>query len=810
MSWSDDQRLEFGDLLREARRTAGLTQEELAERAGLSARGISDLERGERRAPHRDTLQLLATALNLSAAERTAWERARRRQTTRAAPASTPRAAAAPVPGLPNPLTALVGREREVREIAALLAAPEGRLVTLTGPGGIGKTRVSIAVAHAVAAAFPDGVSFVDLSAVRDPALVVPALVATLQARAIADPEPLATLRALLANRRVLLVLDNCEQVVEAAGQLGVLLAACPQLRLLTTSRTPLRLSGEREYALPPLAIPAIAEEAELDAWQIRQSEAVELFVQSARAARSSFDLTAENAADVAAICRRLDGLPLALELAAARVKVLAPGDILARLAEPLDLLTGGARDLPARQRTLRDTIRWSYEPLDQEVQAFLLAVSAFVGGWTLTAGAEVGLGAGDRPAAALERLTALIDQSLLSAHDAGAGSIRYSILETVREFGLEQLDACGERGAVFDRHARYIVALAEALEPGLRDERQRAGFRQLNAEQGNIRAVLTRSLIDGEIDREHGRRLAVALIWFWFTHNHFREARAWLELIVAAPDGAGDALWARASVGLGMMRWRLGEAQAALPLVQAGVDALRHSAEGWETMFALHQLAHIMDATGNPADGIRLFQESVDGYQELADEWGVALGCSCLGRTLAMSGQADAAEVPLARAFAMFQALGDDWYTSTTAQRLADVQLARGRRREGAAWYGQSLELFAALGDELGMADVLVSLGEIGAALGQPDPATQLLGAAQRIHGAYGMPLMASLRPAYDAALVSLRAALGAEQFEERWEQGRRLSVDAAVAAALELVAAIGVTPSALLPTPSRLIPRA
>jgi tetratricopeptide (TPR) repeat protein len=495
----------------------------------------------------------------------------------------------------------------------------------------------------------------------------------------------------------------------------------------------------------------------------------------------------------VAAICRRLDGLPLALELAAARVKVLAPGDILARLAEPLDLLTGGARDLPTRQRTLRDTIRWSYEPLDLEEQAFLRAMSAFVGGWTLAAGAAVGHGADDRPGAALERLTALIDQSLLSAHDAGAGAIRYSILETVREFGLEQLDACGERRAVFDRHARYMVTLAESLEPWLRDERQRAGFRQLNAEQGNIRAVLTRSLIDGEIDREHGRRLAVALIWFWFTHNHFREARDWLELVVAAPASAGDALWARASVGLGMMRWRLGDARAALPLVQAGVDTLRHSAERWETMFALHQLAHLMDATGNPDDAIKLFQDSVDGYQELADEWGVALGCSCLGRTLAMCGRVDAAEAPLARAFAMFQALGDDWYTSTTAQRLADVQFARGRKRDSAAWYGQSLGLFAALGDELGVADVLVSLGEIGAACGQPGSAARLLGAAQRIHAAYGMALLDALRPAYDAALVSISAALGAEQFTEHWEQGRRLTVDDAVEAALELVAAIG-----------------
>jgi predicted ATPase len=631
----------------------------------------------------------------------------------------------------------------------------------------------------------------VDLSAIRDPALVVPTLAATLRARAIADPEPLTTLRALLAGRRVLLVLDNCEQVVEAAGELGAVLAGCPQLRLLATSRTPLRLSGEREYALAPLDVPDA--DAAFDPWQIRQSEAVELFVQRARAARATFDLTTENAGTVAAICRQLDGLPLPLELAAARVKVLSPADILARLEEPLDLLTGGARDLPARQRTMRDTIRWSYELLSPDEQSCMRALSAFVGGWTLEAGATVGFSGRVRQAAALDHLTALVDQSLLSAHVSTGGQTRYSFLETVREFGLEQLDTHGERRDVFERHARYIVTLVEAIEPALRDRRQPDGFRRLNAEQGNIRAVLKRALIDGDVEPDYGRRLAVALLWFWFTHNHFREARDWLELAASPPSSARDTLWARAMVGLGMMRWRLGEPQAALPQIQAGVDVLRESDEAWQAMFALHQLAHVTDASGDPDGAIALFLESVAGFEELADDWGIASSRCCLGRTLEMCGRIDEASQQLEQTFAMFRALGDEWFTSTAAQRLADVQLARGRQRESAARYGQSLGLFAALGDEIGVADVLVSLGKIGAACGQPGPAARLLGAAQRIHAAYGMALLDALRPAYDAALASIQAALGAEQFTEHWELGRRLTVDDAVEAALELAAALG-----------------
>jgi predicted ATPase/DNA-binding XRE family transcriptional regulator len=785
MARRDEGRHQFGHLLRQARRAAGLTQEELAARAGLSTRGISDLERGERRAPHRETLQLLADALDLSETERLAWERARRRRASAAEPSLGLPARDHPPPRLPRPLSTLVGREREIREIAALLRDSEHRLLTVTGPGGIGKTRVGIAVAHAVTATFPGGIVFVDFSAIRDPALALTAIASTLGARETGGREPLALLGSLIADRRLLLILDSCEHVVDAAPEIVALLAACPRLQVLATSRAPLHVSGEREYVLPPLQVPGQAED--MDPWRARQSEAVELFLLRARAARSGFDLTQANAHLVAEMCRRLDGLPLALELAAARIKILPPEIMLERLEEPLEFLTGGARDLPARQRTMRDTIRWSYQLLDAEEQTLLRALSAFVGGWTLAAAEIVGHVGPTRRAVVLDELAALVDHSLVIQLPAPAGGARYGFLETVREFGLESLGEYGERGSAFDRHARHIVALAESIEPGLRDQRQRESLRLLTLEQGNFRAVLRRSLVDGEVDVALGRRLAVALIWFWFIQNQFREAHGWLELATADLAGPPDSIWARAAVGLAMMRWRLGDAHAALPLAQAAWDALDRGEERWHALFALHQLAHLIDETGDPQRAIALFRESVAGYQELGDPWGVAAGRSCTGRTLAMCGRADEAGEELEQAFSALHALGDEWSTATAAQRLADLHFARGDCHESASWYCRSIALFAALADEIGIADGCVRLGLICAELGQPARAARLLGAAEAIHEVYGMPMFAPLRGEYSAAVAAVINALGEQLFTEQWEQGRRMPSDSVVAYACE-----------------------
>jgi predicted ATPase/transcriptional regulator with XRE-family HTH domain len=779
--------VDFGDLLRQARRRAGLTQEALAERTGLSARGISDLERGFHRAPHRETLNLLADALGLTGPERSEWERARRRLSTRAGGAgppapSRPHAAA---PQLPTPLTPLIGREREVRAVGSLLRDPTNRLVTITGAGGVGKTRLAPVVARAVAVSYSGGVHFVDLSSIGDAGLVVTTIAAALSVREAGDRPLRESLIAFIADRRLLLVLDNCEHVVGAAPDVLDLLARCPRLQVLATSRARLHVSGEQEYALLPLHVPE--DVARIDPWRARESEAVELFVQRARSVKPDFDLSGGNAADVVAICQRLDGLPLAIELAAARAKLLSPAEILSRLEQPLALLTGGARDLPARQRTMRETIRWSYELLKPEEQTLLRQLSAFVGGWTLDAAESVSTVAAEMTANVLDHLGSLVDYSLVSRREQPGGETRYTMLETVRAFGLEEMDRLGQLSDALGRHARYVVDLGEDAEPGLRDHRQRAWFARLLAEQGNIRAVLRRSLVDGVVDVNHGRRLAVALIWFWFTHNRFREARDWLALAATAPVPPDDLLQARASVGLGMMHWRTGEVAEALPIVRETLNVLRRAEDQWHVCFALHHLAHLTDEAGDPERAIDLFRDSIDGYRALGDPWGAALGQSCTGRTLQVHGRQDEARQYLLQAAETFESLGDDWASLHVAHRLGDVEFSSSNYEESARWYRRSLRLSAKLGDELGIADALLRLGLISVEFGQPERAARFLGAAQTIHDAYNVDIYEPLRPAYERTLASLRASLGSERFEDEWESGRTMPIDGAVAYALQ-----------------------
>jgi predicted ATPase len=386
---------------------------------------------------------------------------------------------------LPAPLSSFVGREREVAAVTALLSEPGVRLVTLTGPGGVGKTRLALRVARDVEADFADGVVFVPLAAVRDPDLVIATV-----ARALRIPDagvrPLVErLAAAIRARHFLLVLDNFEHVVEAASQVADLLAACPELKALATSRSVLRVSGEHADAIWPLALPDASGQTSLEA--VAGAEAVRLFVARARAAQPDFVLTDANAPTVAAICRSLDGLPLAIELVAAKLRLLPPESLLARLARTLPVLTGGGRDLPDRQRTMRDAIAWSYELLTGDEQVLFRRLAVFVGGFTLDAAADVAESVGGDALAGVE---ALAEQSLLHRLAGGPGDPRFGLLETVREFGLEQLEASGEADAVRGRHAAHFAALAEVARSSM-ILNQTAGLERLRAEDGNLLAAL-------------------------------------------------------------------------------------------------------------------------------------------------------------------------------------------------------------------------------------------------------------------------------------------------------------------------------
>jgi predicted ATPase/transcriptional regulator with XRE-family HTH domain len=464
----------FGARLRHYRELAGLSQDQLAERAGLSAKAIGALERGERRRPHPQTVDLLVKALGLGPAERAALVAAAvghgsalpvassLASSSRPAVADSEPIPAAPLlaegvtsrSNLPAPPTAFVGREREVGELTDLLRRRDGRLVTLTGPGGTGKTRLAIEVADRVGPAFPDGVFFVSLATVTDPGLVVSTIAQTIGVRESASRPLIESLQAFLREKTGLLVLDNFEQVVSAAPMVGELLLTCPSLQVLVTSRTLLRVYGEHERVVEPLEIPDPRQLLPLD--RLSHFESVQLFVARAQAARADFHLSAENAPAVAAICSRLDGLPLAIELAAARVRVFSPAALLARLESRLDLLTSGARDVPARQQTMRNTIDWSYALLDESEQVLFRRLCIFVGSFDLPSVEAVCEESGDG-------LDALVAKSLVRTRPTG-GEPWFGLFETIREYGLERLEESGEKEAVERAHALYFLARGEEI----------------------------------------------------------------------------------------------------------------------------------------------------------------------------------------------------------------------------------------------------------------------------------------------------------------------------------------------------------
>ncbi|HEV2124968.1 MAG TPA: helix-turn-helix domain-containing protein [Chloroflexota bacterium] len=538
--------LAFGKQLRDFRQGAGLTREALAERAGLSAKAIGALERGERRHPYPHTIRVLADALGLSEDERMTFAVAgTRRETPIPSPAQRMSAGHLPVPPTP-----LVGRERELAELRAMVQGG-ARLVTLTGAGGVGKTRLALEVARELAGHFADSTALVSLAPLSDAAFVLPTVAHALGLSEAASQPAREVLRNQLHDRQLLLVLDNLEHVLEAAPEIAALIEMCPRLAMLATSRAPLRLRGEREYPLGPLPVPSLSHVPEVD--DLADNPAVALFVERARHVYPDFELTRSNAAAVAAVCRRLDGLPLALELAAARTRVLDPTTMLARLDRVLPVLTGGPRDLPERQRTMEAAIRWSHGLLEPAEQALFRRLSVFAGGWDLQAAAAVGVGEHISDEV-LDLLASLVERSLVMV-DRGE-RVRYRMLEPVRQYAMERL---GEAGAVEEtrrRHAEYYLEFAEQVEPELR-LRARGTESLLEAERDNLQEAVTWALSRGQ--PELTVRLAYALWAFYWERGQYTEVLRWMEEASRAGDQLSPGGRARVRFVAELMRFRLG-----------------------------------------------------------------------------------------------------------------------------------------------------------------------------------------------------------------------------------------------------------
>jgi predicted ATPase/DNA-binding XRE family transcriptional regulator len=713
----------FGTLLRQYRLAAGLSQEALAERAGLSARAVSDLERGARQTPYPHTVRQLARALRLPSADR---DRLVASCPRRLGGPPLDHANQAPPTNLPATLTSFVGRERELAEVRRQLDA--ARLVTLTGSGGVGKTRLALEAARAADGDYPAGVWLVELASLADPALVPRAVAVALGVHELPEHRgrtPTEALAAWLAAKALLLVLDNCEHLIDACATLVErLLRAAPRLRVLATSREPLGIAGEQAWPTPALALPDLGSLP--PAARLGQVEAVRLFAERASCAAPRFALSEHNAAAVAAICWRLDGLPLAIELAAARVAALPPAEIAARLDDRFALLTGGSRTAPPRQQTLRATLDWSYDLLDEAERALLRRLAAFAGGFTLAAAEVVVAGEGVVEGDVLDLLTRLVTKSLVQVEDQGE-TARYRLLETVRAYGWRRLREAGETDLAQRRHAAWCAALAEQAEPALDTRDQLGWLACLDAEQDNLRAALAWSL---EHDPAINLRLAAGLTRYWLLRGRSAEGRDWLgRRLARAPAPAADrarALWCAGQLAAEQVDFTIARAR-----FEECLRLSRAAGDGRLAARSLNYLASIAAGHGDSPVARSLLEEGLTLIRPTGDRYGLAQILWDLADSARRAGDVARAEALTAEALALARQLGERELLSASLWRLGLGALANGDLAAAQALFEEGLLVADEIGAPRRMANLRGDLGQVACARGDLDQARDWLESA-------------------------------------------------------------------------------
>lgn len=790
-------------------REPGLTEllKSIKDDDNVSYKYFSDA--GELRELVQDDLALLLT-------ER--FEQARLRQEPVTADARKP---ADQRPGLPHPLTALIGRESEVATARDLLARPDIRLVTLTGPGGVGKTSLGIEVASGLVDDFEHGIYWVPLAAIRDPNLVTSAIAQVLDVREREGHPLLESLKDYLQDKHLLLLLDNFEQVLSAGPIITELLASALNLKALVTSRAALQLRGEHKLPVPPLPLPEASMAGSFERLQL--NAAIHLFLERARAANPAFTLTHENAPEVMGIVHRLDGLPLAIELAAARIKLLPPRNILDRLESRLDLLTGGAKDLPPRQQTMRRTLDWSFGLLDQEAQTLFSRLGVFVDGFTLEAveavcnpNAELDI---------LEGIASLLNNSLLRQAPDFSGSPRFTMLETIREYALERLADTGEGDQFRHRHAIFFHDLAEEARPNYFSGESEAWLDRLGADYSNLRAAMSWLQTEPQ-SVEIDWRVIINLLWLWYRRGYLNEARRWYEMAVeqAAPLGddplrarilysAGSvAMWqsdlataaqlmdeslrilresgdppvlAEALFVRGVLATNQGDTETARSALEETLSLNRRMDQEWFQAMILLHLGNVALAQDDPSAARARMEESLALGRSVQDRWVIASAINNFGEIARYQGDYDQAERHYLESADIFQSLGSSPDVARENHSLGYVALSHGDHLRARARFEESLAQHQKLGVKRGVVECLIGLAAVLEAQGQPEPAVRLYAAAQAQFAALGAGIWPADEAELARGLATARARLDEGDFAAAYEAGRGMKLSEAIASA-------------------------
>lgn len=691
----------------------------------------------------------------------------------------------------PRWLTPLLGRDQELRDAAALLAGGAVRLLTLTGTGGVGKTRLAARLAEDLKSHFRDGVAFVPLSSVTDPEMVPQAIASAVGAPDTRGQRSLDRVCHVLRTRHALLVLDSFEQVLAAAPAVAEILAECPDVSVLVTSRSPLHVAGEQELALLPFETP----DSDLSLEILSAKPAVMLFTQRARAVKADFVLTEQNARAVAEICRSLDGLPLAIELAAARSKVLSPAALLARLAGGLDVLSGGPRDQPNRHQTLRSAISWSFEFLTDDEQRLFDRLSIFSGGFTLAAAEAVAV---EQSAshATFEAVAALVDCSLLRTWENADGETRFIMLKTVRELGLEQLRARGEYHDIAQRHAAYFRLLVKRAEPAIMGGPDQAQwFNTLAVEHDNLRAALRWYEQTG--DAASALDLVNGLYWFWYVRGHVTEGRHWYRVALGLGDPTPSPARAQALLSAGKMAHWQSDAASANQLLAAGYEMAKHISDTPNIRLAIGLHGVLAEDSGDYDQAARLYQEALALFCDCDTEPQVlalkAITLAHLGVAFWGQGHLDRANQTWQEALSQHRALEDSWGVANVLGYLALVATEQGALDQAARYQHESLTIFRDARSVEDIAAGVTTTAAIAGLRGELALSARLFGAAEAMREAIGCVLVLPERRLFERVLDRLQGALSDKAFAAAQAAGKALTASQAVDEALDALCNAG-----------------